>query len=181
MNLRWVFWTGLLAFLVFFSVVYFGIKYDWVGGSTPSTSTSNQLKELNSDTKLHTEGSQKDLTEPPSSANKGNGVSPELIDEAAVDVEGNALGSPNLTIEEVVTACQNVSESIGVPEDRTEQAVSECVDRNSRHLTAGNKTASQREVMIKEQCRVAITQKQLLSENEIKMLVDECFASMTRN
>jgi len=177
MNLKWVFWTGLLAILVFFSVIYFGIKHDWVGGSRPNTSDSSHAA---SQPSLSSESNKQTSSANPSAEAQGNGVKPELIDEAAMTVEKKVLGSNDLTIEEVVSRCQNLTESIGIPDNKLEQAISECIERNSRHLASeDNQSSDEREVLVREQCNVAITQKDLLSEDEIKMLIDECVASMS--
>lgn len=181
MNLKWVFWTGLLAILVFFGVIYFGIKYDWVNESRPSTSSNSKQvkKSLDTNAEKLSSVSSSDSTIPKA---KRNSVNPELIDETAIPAEEKVLGSADLTIEEVVSGCQSLSEAIGIPQDKLDQAISECVDRNSGHLASeGEQSTNERDKMIREQCNVAITQQDLLSEGEVKMLVDECVASMSIN
>lgn len=178
MNLKWLFWTGLLATIVFFSAIYFGMKYDWASSNSDSRrstaekslSTKPIIKQSNS-TKL---GVQSISNSP------GNGVNPELIDETDVIEEQKTLGATDLTIEEVVSQCQALSESIGIPQRKLDQAISECVDRNSRHLSTDDEAVdAERAALIREQCNVAITQQDLLSEQEVKLLVDECVASMS--
>lgn len=183
MNLKWVFWTGLLAILVFFSVIYFGIKYNWVGESRPNTANSSQVKkDLNSSAVISKQPSSLISSKNTSSKLEGNGVNPELIDEATATVEEKILGSTDLTIGEVVSGCQSLSESIGVPENKLDQAISECIERNSSHLAnEDTQSSDERSMMVREQCDIAITQKDLLSADEIKMLVDECVASMSAN
>ena len=182
MSLKWIFWTGLLAVLVFFGVIYFGIKYEWVGGSRPTSSQTKTLQPPKPESKTRS-ASASYLTENVS-GDIGNGVNPELIDEAEAILEERVLGVDDLTIEEVVSQCQQLSETIGVPLDRLDQSISECVDRNSTHLSSdaeNNQSQDERDLMIREQCEVAITQKDLLSAYEVKMLVDECVASMSVN
>lgn len=169
MNLKWLFWTGLLAITVFFGAIYLGMKYGWMSGSTPSPATSLSKKPPVTQPSVETKSSE------PMAA--GNGINPELVDEADEQDE-KILDSSGLTIEEVVSQCQNLSQSIGVPELKLEQAISECVDRNSKHLTEEGLSTDKRGTLIREQCNAAITQKELLSNEEIKMLVDECVASM---
>jgi len=183
MNLKWLFWTGLLAVVVFFSAIYFGIKYDWVSGSQPSASSTSTIQK-----KTISQPSLKQPSLPKAVINSvvespGNGVKPELIDETDfVSEDQNLLGSSELTIDEVVAQCQSLSESIGVPQQRLEQAINECVDRNSRHLASDEESIdSEREMLIREQCNVAITQRDLFSDEEVKLLVDECVASMSVN
>ena len=178
MNLKWLFGTAILATIVFFGVVYFGMKYNWVGSSTPTAANKINIKlkaKDNSQSKITSASKLVKNSESPR-----NVAGPELIDEEAMDnSEGiNTLGSSELTIDEIVSQCQRMSQSIGVPELKIEQAVIECVDRNSRHLTT-QKPEGGRDTLVREQCNIAIAQNDLLSTEEIKMLVDECVASMT--
>ena len=175
MNLKWLFGTGLLATVIFFGVIYFGMKYDWVNGSSPSAAkTNNQIK-------LKIDKSQDTPSLTPKTLEKSDSSAGlELIDEEVVESIDSldSLGSSDLSIEDIVAQCQRMSQTIGVPESKLEQAIIECVDRNSRHLT-NEKPVDDREMRVREQCNIAITQKDLLSNEEIKMLVDECVASMT--
>jgi len=181
MNLKWLFWTGLLAIVVFFGAIYFGIKYDWINSAKPDTSHAGANKkrltspyDVEPSNLIHSEV--KSISKSPR-----KGMTPQLIDETDVVSENQTiLGSVDLTIDEVVSECQSLSESIGIPEHKLELAVSECVDRNSRHLTAHERSVDrERAMLIREQCNVAITQKELLSNEEIKLLVDECVATMS--
>lgn len=175
MNLKWLFGTGLLATVIFFSVIYFGMKYNWVTGSSPSNANNSQIR-LKVD---KTQDSQKNQHTKALEKSDGS-AGLELIDEEIVEpLESiNSLGSTDLTIEDIVAQCQRMSQSVGIPESKLEQAIIECVDRNSRHLNAET-PLDEREMRVREQCNIAITQKDLLSTEEVKMLVDECVASMT--
>ena len=151
------------------------MKYDWVNGSSPSAAkTNNQIK-------LKVDKSQDIPSPTPKALEKSDSSAGlELIDEEIVESLGsiNSLGSPDLTIENIVAQCQRMSQSVGIPESKLEQAIIECVDRNSKHLTT-EKPVDDRDMRVREQCNIAITQKDLLSDEEVKMLVDECVASMT--
>ena len=165
--------------MLFFSVVYFGMKYNWVNGS-PSTSRSKsdttlQIPQTNNQDNVTTSNNstQENAISPDSNIKK-----PELIDEAELSSE-RLLGDSTLTIEEVVSQCQSRSAAVGIPDEKLEQAIIECVDRNSSHLLTDSSEHSDGSKLIREQCNMAITQKELLSDDEIKMLVDECVASMS--
>ena len=182
MKLKWLFGAGLLGIVVFFSAIYLGMKYNWVSESRPATPKVVQTKKQ----QLHSVNKADNKTPAISSSNlsgtEGNGVDPQLIDEIDTTVEEKILGSTDLTIEEVVAECQSLSNAIGIPDSRLEHAIGECVDRNSRHLVSNDgQSTDERDKLIREQCNAAITQKDLLSSDEIKMLVDECVASMSIN
>lgn len=181
MKLKWLFWTGLLATVVFFGAIYFGMKYNWISGSQSDSAKSKPaaVKPFKQNPEISQVNTSSNMTRISSSL--GNGVDPELIDEIETTGDQRTLDTLDLTIEEVVSQCQSLSQSIGVPEQSMEQAVSECVDRNSQHLTTEDNSLDERGALIREQCNIAITQKDLLSSEEIKMLVDECVASMSQN
>lgn len=174
MNLKWLFGTAVLATIVFFGVVYFGMKYNWVGSSTQTTANIKLKAKDNTQSKTIKASKLVNNSESPR-----NVSGPELIDEEALDnSEGIiTLGSSELTIDEIVSQCQRMSQSIGVPGLKIEQVVIECVNRNSRHLTT-QIPEGERDTLVREQCNIAIAQNDLLSSEEIKMLVDECVASM---
>ena len=172
MKLKSLLLTGIIAVLVFIGVVYFGMKYNWVNEAEPKFTSSQSNKTPN------TTAPQTTSTSELTSTTGGNGVKPELIDETPISVEGQALGSSQLTIEEVVSQCHDIATSVGIPEQQFEQAVIECIDRNSAHLKSESVEIDERALRIREQCDLAITQRELLSPEEVKMLVDECIASM---
>ena len=173
MKLKSLLWTGIIAVLVFVGVVYFGMKYEWINEAKPKYTSSQS-------------GNKAAISEPSSSIpftdatieQTGNGIKPELIDETPITVEGQTLGSSELSIEEVVSQCHDIATSVGIPEQQFEQAVIECIDRNSAHLKSEQTELDERAIRIREQCNLAITQRELLSTEEVKMLVDECIASM---
>lgn len=173
MKLKWLFGAGLLGIVVFFSAIYLGMKYNWVSSSKPNAEESEVIQQ--------TLNPKPEVNSPPVNTleKNGNGVSPELIGEIDIEDKGKVLGELNLSIEEVVSLCQNLSQSIGVPEEKLEQSINECVDRNSLHLRKeGPIVDNERELLLREQCDIAITQKEFLSDEEITMLIDECVASM---
>ena len=177
MNLKWLFGTGLLAIVIFFSAVYLGMKYNWISGSNPSTANSNTQIKLKID-KNEEIDNQRPIV---ALENLDSSAGLALIDEEVIEPVSaiDNLGSSDLTIEDIVAQCQRLSQSVGIPESKLEQAIIECVDRNSGHLTTEKPVDDERNQRVREQCNIAITQKDLLSSEEIKMLVDECVASMT--
>ncbi len=177
MNLKWLFGTGLLAIVIFFSAVYLGMKYNWITGSNPSTTNSNTQIKLTIDKNKEVDNQRPKVTLENSDSSAGLTLIDEEIIEPVSAIDN--LGSSDLAIEDIVAQCQRLSQSVGIPESKLEQAIIECVDRNSGHLTTEKPVDDERDQRVREQCNIAITQKDLLSSEEIKMLVDECVASMT--
>lgn len=181
MKFKWIFWTLVIAAIVFFSVVYFGIKYNWVNQAAPKYPTSDSVKQTDTTgtLPLGVPTIENDGQATTTAPNSGNGVKPELLDEEPVAIDSQILGSASLNIEQIVDQCHSIATNVGIPAEQFDQAVLECIERNSNHLNDDAPEAlSEREVLIREQCDLAITQKELLSEEEVKMLVDECVASM---
>ena len=169
MKLKSLLLTGIIAVFVFIGAVYFGMKYNWVNEAEPKFTSSQSSNTFPTPQVSST-------SEP--NPTIGNGLKPELIDETPISIEGQSLGSSQLTIEEVVSQCHDIATSVGIPEQQFEQAVIECIDRNSSHLKSEQVEVDERALVIREQCDLAITQREFLSPEEVKMLVDECIASM---
>lgn len=173
MKLKSLLWTVLLAIVVFFSVVYFGIKYNWVHQASPKYTQSEAVQGFEN------KGLPLPSETPTTTNRENNGPKARLIGEKPLTPEAPmTLGSDTLTIEEVVSQCHDLASSVGMPSQRFDQAVMECVNRNSTHLTGDNTVFNERDIRVREQCELAITQKELLSTEEIKILTDECVASM---
>ena len=172
MALKSISWTVTIAVLVFFTAVFLGMKYNWVQDAEPKLSSSDNVKQtdsvgsvsLNNTTQLTLDKNTK---------------APELIDEPITTSNDQILlGSVDLSIEDIVSQCQTLTHSVGIPAAQLEQAMMECINRNSSHLTQQDDSdISDSSKEIREQCNSAITQQELLSQEEVKMLLDECVAS----
>jgi len=173
MSLKSIIWTAAIAVIVFFITVSLGIKYNWVQSAEPKLHTSATVE------KTDTIGSVS-LEKANSFALDKSIKAPELIDEPLeANTHSTYLGSTDLSIEDIVSRCQALTQSVGIPEAKVEQAMMECINRNSTHLVNNEFTADKNEKLnlLQEQCDSAITQRDLLSPEEVKMLLDECVAS----
>ncbi|PWQ98490.1 hypothetical protein [Leucothrix arctica] len=171
MTLKSIIWTIIIAVCVFFAAIYFGMKYNWVEDAEPKLSISDSVKQSD------TTGSVS-LEKAPLFTPDKNAKIPELIDEPiATDKNPISLGSLDLTIEDIVSECQSLTQSVGIPEAQIEQATMECINRNSAHLTQNEPDVDDKYMAVLEECESAISQLESLSQEEIKMLVDECVAS----
>ena len=171
MSLKSIIWTTAIAVFVFFSAVYLGMKYNWVEDAEPKLSTSTNVKQTDTTGSVSLQATDRLTLDK-------NTKAPALIDEPAkADGDQISLGSTDLSIEDIVSQCQALTQSVGIPEAQVEQAMMECINRNSLHLTQNEFTLDEKSKMLREQCDSAITQRELLSQEEIKMLLDECVAS----
>ena len=103
---------------------------------------------------------------------------PVLIDEPEqINHAVMTLGSLALSIEDIVSECQTLTQSVGIPSAQVEEAMMECINRNSSHLTQNDSALDEKMKEVQRQCDANITQRELLSEEEVKILLDECIAS----
>ncbi|RVU84458.1 hypothetical protein EOL70_09340 [Leucothrix sargassi] len=175
MTLKSITWAIILGLIVFFTAIYLGIKYEWVQDAEPKLSSSANVTQSDTVGTVAQEASSPLLLDE-------NEKSPELIDEPETTSTPLSLGSTELSIEEIVSQCQTLTQSIGVPEAQVEQATMECINRNSTHLTQQTESVTDNNEIqkIREECDSALVQRELLSEEEIKILLDECVASASK-
>lgn len=166
MKIKWLFGTGLLAFIVFFSAIYFGMKYNWVHSANQQSVSNTQSKLKPQPNHLTDKRASTQLSNRSSIKNHTTSPQPQLIDEVERD-----------QFDEVVAQCRKASESIGVPVSKLDQSIAECVNRKNAAANYQSEL-SHGALSAREQCTAAISQNELLSNEEIKILIDDCSASM---
>ena len=178
MKWKTLLWTVVLAVVIFFMVVFLGMKYQWVQGLQDKKTIPNEKIAL----------------EIPTSKTSAGGAAPALIEEKERKSEDGSAFSPSLLGEEtdlvdftgmplelVVAECRRISTKIGVPVDRFTQSINECATRNFQGKSPGE-MAHSRNVMagLRKQCkgRIPYDQQALYSPEEMKLLIDECVAGL---
>lgn len=195
MKWKTLFWTAGISVFIFFLLVYFGMKYQWVQALQDKKTLENE--------KVTLEIPENDGPEAP--------VKPELLDEKApasvgndpqanlgVDQEANKpkgfepslLGEETdvvdftgMPLELVVEECRRISTKVGVPEERFNQSVNECAARNFQgKATEDSKQARIDQAALRKQCKQGIPDEQqaLLAPEEMKLLIDECVLELKR-
>lgn len=178
MKWKTLLWTVVLAIVVFFVMVFLGMKYQWVQGLQDKKTVPNEKITL----------------EIPVNTINANGLVPVLVEEKGRKNEDGSAFSPSLLGEEtdlvdftgmprelVVEECRRISTKVGVPADRFAQSVNECATRNFQGKSP-NQMARSRNVMagLRKQCkgRIPYAQQALFSPEEMKLLIDECVAGL---
>ncbi len=182
MKWKTLFWTIAVSILMFFTLVYLGMKFQWV--------RALQDKKILENEKIVLEIPK----EPVSVAEK-----PELLDEKnPVTGSKNTIAKPSFShsligeetqlidftgmpLELVVEECRRISKKVGIPKERFELSVNECAVRNFQGKKAKEVTRSRNiQIGLRKQCKAAIPveQQELFSPEEIKLLVDECIADI---
>ena len=177
MKWKTLLWTIVLAVLIFFVVVFFGMKYQWVQALQNKKTIPNEKIELKiPETNAVTTPT---LVDEKVRVSKGSGeFSPSLLGE-----ETDIVDFTGMPLELVVKECRRISKKIGVPEDRFAQSVNECAARNFQGK-APEQMAHSRNVMagLRKQCkgRIPYAQQTLFSPEEMKLLIDECVADLMK-
>lgn len=180
--------TVSISVAIFFLLVYLGMKFEWVKALQNKKTIKNEEVELAIPNKSLDQPIEKPALEnepdvaPQAVTNDGVGANdknkftPSLIGEetAVVDFTG-------MPLELVVEECRRISRKVGVPREQFNQSINECAVRNFQGRTSNDVTRSRNiNAGFRQQCRkvIPVDQQELLSPEEMKLLVDECVADM---
>ncbi len=177
MKWKTLLWTIVLAVLIFFVMVFLGMKYQWVQALQNKKTIPNEKIEL--EIPETDEIVTPTLVDEKVRVNKdGNAFTPSLLGE-----ETDIVDFTGMPLELVVKECRRISKKIGVPEDRFAQSVNECATRNFQGKSP-EQMAHSRNVMagLRKQCkgRIPYAQQTLFSPEEMKLLIDECVADLMK-
>jgi hypothetical protein len=197
MKWKTLLWTLVLAVLIFFALVYLGMKFQWVRALQDKKMLENEKVTLEIP-----QNPQKEV------------VTPELVDEKqrlielnsadmdeAVAKEGRDTGEKvrkgstysligeetqlvdftGMPLEMVLEECQRISKKVGIPAEQFKQSVNECATRNFQGRTSDNPTRSRNiQAKFRKQCKDSIPadQQVLFSPEEMKLLIDECVVDL---
>ena len=178
MKWKTLLWTVVLAVVLFFVMVFVGMKYEWVKGLQDKKNIPNEKISLEIPANdINDSESTLTLVEEKERKNEdGSAFSPSLLGE-----ETDIVDFTGMPLELVVAECRRISTKIGVPASRFTQSVNECTARNFQGKPSSQKVHS-RNVMagLRKQCkgRIPYDQQVLFSPEELKLLIDECVAEL---
>lgn len=190
MKWKTLFLTIVISVLLFFLLVYFGMKYQWVQALQDKKTLENEKVELEIPENDGPEAPVKAvlieekipatraMVEAEASDEQKNNFSPSLLGE-----ETDMVDFTGMPLELVVEECRRISIKIGVPEDRFNQSVNECAARNFQGKATENaKRARNAELVLRKQCKARIPEEQqvLLAPEEMKLIIDECVLEIKR-
>jgi len=179
MKWKTLLWTMVLAVVVFFVMVFLGMKYQWVKGLQDKKTIANEKITLEiPENKTNSDVGIELVEEKERKSEDGSAFSPSLLGE-----ETDLVDFTGMPLELVVAECRRISKKIGVPANRFTQSVNECATRNFQGKSP-NKMPHSRNVMagLRKQCkgRIPYEQQALLSPEEMKLLIDECVADLDK-
>lgn len=174
MKWKTLLWTVLLAMIIFFVMVFLGMKYQWVQGlqdkkTIPNEKIALEIPASDKSTPVLVEETKR-------KSEDGSAFTPSLLGE-----ETDLVDFTGMPLELVVEECRRISTKIGVPANRFTQSVNECATRNFQGKSP-DQMAHSRNVMagLRKQCkgRIPYEQQALFSPEEMKLLIDECIAEL---
>ncbi|HIO92202.1 MAG TPA: hypothetical protein EYG68_05065 [Leucothrix mucor] len=168
-------WTVVLAAVVFFVLVFLGMKYQWVQALQDKRTIPNEKVEL----AIPEHSVEPELVEEQARPSEnGNAFSPSLLGE-----ETDVVDFTGMPLELVVAECRRISTKIGVPANRFTQSVNECAAQNFQGKAAEDMSRSRNvNAGLRKQCkgRIPYEQQALFSPEEMKLLIDECMANLDK-
>lgn len=198
MKWKTLLWTVVLSVLIFFILVYLGMKFQWVDALQHKKTLENEKVALEIPKNPQTEGVEPELIDEKQRSGKFNSAD---IDEEEVTEEGSDAKKDTKTsfqhaligeetrlvdftgmpLEMVVAECRRISKKVGIPAKQFNQSVNECATRNFQGRTSDNPARSRNvQAKFRKQCKDAIPEEQqaLFSPEEMKLLIDECVADL---
>jgi len=188
MKWKTLLWTLVLSILLFFTLIYLGMKFQWVKGLQDKKILENDkvtlsipqtpVKTLQDDTSSK-QKSADDLETPP----------PRSFSHTLVGEEMPSIDFNGMSLELVVEECRRISKQVGVPADRLHQSITECTTRHFKENTpeSQNKTgdtANSPNILssLKKQCKesIPLEQQALFSREEMQLLIDECVSDLNK-
>ena len=177
MKWKTLFWTIAVSVLIFFLLVFLGMKFQWVRALQDKKTLEKE----------------KVVLEIPKTANPVASV-PELLDEnksvitittttkpsfshSLVGEETQLVDFTGMPLELVIAECQRISKKVGIPVERFTQSVNECATRNFQGKTSNNVTRSRNvKANLRKHCKNTIPPEQqaFFSPEEMKLIIDEC-------
>jgi hypothetical protein len=196
MNWKILLWTLLLSLLLFFTLVYLGMKFQWVKGLQDKKILENDkvtlsipltpIKTLQDDS-----ANKQRPTDYPETVDKPEKSTPPLH-RFSHSLVGEAMPSINfsgMSLEWVIKECGRISKQVGVPADRLQQSITECTTRHFKQNAPENKyktgdvtNADNIQSKLKKQCEENLPpdQQALFSREEMQLLIDECIVDLRK-
>lgn len=179
MKWKTLLWTIMASILIFFILVYLGMKFQWVQAlqdtrrlenekiilAIPKTSETIKpiLKLLDEKERLIK-----------LKAEKSNAKS---FAHTLVGEETKRINFKGMALDRVREECRRVSKKVGIPADQFKRSVSECATRNFQGRRVNNVARSRNlQATLRKQCKQTFPadQQALFSPEEMKLLIDEC-------
>ena len=194
MNWKILLWTLVLSILLFFTLVFLGMKFQWVKGLQDKKILENDkvtlsipqtpVKTLQDDTS----NKQKPADRPEKRDEvEKNTTPPRRFSHSLVGEEMPSIDFNGMSLEWVVEECRRISKQVGIPADRLNQSITECTTRHFKGNPAENQhstdhVANSRNIRakFKKQCKesIPIDQQALFSREEMQLIIDECIADL---
>ena len=200
MKWKTLLWTVVLSIFIFFTLVYLGMKFQWVDALQDKKTLENEKVALEIPQNSPTESVVPALVNEKQRSGDLNTIA---VDEGAIEEIGDTtkeakpsfshslvgeetqlVDFTGMPLEMVIEECRRISKKVGVPTEQFNQSVNECATRNFQGRTSDNPSRSRNvKAKFRKQCKNSIPKDQqaLFSPEEMKLLIDECVADLHKN
>ncbi|MCK5918380.1 MAG: hypothetical protein KAG34_08135 [Cocleimonas sp.] len=191
-------WTLALSVIIFFTLVYLGMKFQWVDALQDKKTLENEKVALEIPKTPQAEAVEPKLIHEQqrsgelNAADTGEGSTTEKrggtpkdtkagFSHSLIGEETQLVDFTGMPLEMVVEECRRISKKVGIPVEQFNQSVNECATRNFQGRTSDNPARSRNvQAKFRKQCKDTIPEEQqaLFSPEEMKLLIDECVADL---
>ena len=198
MKWKTLLWTVALSVLIFFTLVYLGMKFQWVDALQDKKNLENEkvaleipknpqaevvepelIDEKQRSGELNTaDMDEEDATEEGGDTPKDTKTS---FSHSLIGEETQLVDFTGMPLEMVVEECRRISKKVGIPAEQFNQSANECATRNFQGRTSDNPARSRNvQAKLRKQCKDSIPEEQqaLFSPEEMKLLIDECVVDL---
>jgi hypothetical protein len=173
--------TIAVSILIFFTLVFLGMKFQWVRALQDKKILENEKVTLVIPKNPSPKTSKPELIDEKelvvatdTTTDAKNGFSHSLVGE-----ETQLVDFTGMPLELVAEECKRISIKVGVPTEQLTESVNECTTHNFQGRIAEDATDSRNvKANLRKQCKTAIPieQQELFSPEEMKLIIDECVA-----
>jgi hypothetical protein len=183
MKWKTLLWTIVASILIFFILVYLGMKFQWVRALQHTKTLENEKIILAIPEATNTVRPPLELLEEKERLErlKAEKLSIKSYPYSLVGEETRRVNFKGMSRKAVVKECRRISKKVGIPAGQFKQSVNECTVRNFQGRTTANMARSRNaQIALRRQCKQTFPtdQQALFSPEEMKLLIDECVADL---
>lgn len=176
--------TIAVSVLIFFILVFLGMKFQWVRALQDKKILENEKIALAIPKNPSPKTSKPaliDEKEPTVATDTTDDTTHSGFSYSLVGEETQLVDFTGMPLELVVKECKRISTKVGVPTEQFTESVNECTTRNFQGRISEDVVRSRNvKASLRKQCKTAIPieQQELFSPEEMKLIIDECIADI---
>lgn len=182
MKWKTLLWTIAVSVLIFFTLVFLGMKFQWVRALQDKKTLENEKVALVIPENPNPKKAKPELIEEKrTTVVAQNNDTKNTFSHSLVGEETQLVDFTGMPLELVIEECRRISIKVGVPVEQFTQSVNECATLNFKGGTSEDMMHSRNiQTDLRKQCKstIPIKQQALFSPEEMKLIIDECIADL---